>query len=413
MSEFRVWFFVVRICFAFTALSVDLAWGADAIQQRAIAAIEVARVQVQITSERPKLPDSANRFNQLEQRSKAETNDTMKGLSMSVSANDTLATLVEVPAAQLVIGGWVEGCPACRRLERDIKQILDPLGWKIGHGVTDQIRFVELPNSESVPRIVLFQNGVELKRWNGYRDPAFLSNELRSAWDQAPSLRLADAVGQGGTIHARSRIRQMLTWFHDNIGEGVKAELRWDRSGAQSFPLLAKGDWSAMALFGGYGHMQLSASGAKNLPIQSLGFGYRVDGEDITFDVDPVTMKGLASLLGQESVKNDAKSQAGYAPSSPVPEAGLVTIWSVFSIVRDIWSLLHPSCDLQLGGNLSATAVISGNALTVDFHHCPSIRLVALFTFNLVVKRVVITASNVHVDFSGSRIVQSRDFGVD
>jgi hypothetical protein len=398
MNESCLWSVLLRVCFALTALSVDCMAGPG--WQKAVASIAVADVQLRIASERPALPDSANRFSR----------------SMSMTIPGTTATTSDTIAAQLIIGVWRDGCPACRRLEKDLRQTLVPLGWTIGQGSTDQIRFVEVPGSEAVPQIVLLQNGIERKRWSGYRDPAFLSNELRRAWDQAMPQSSVTAVGRAGTIHAASQIRQLLSWFRDSIGEGVRAELRWDRSGTQSFPLLAKGDWSALALFGGYGHIQLSALGAKNLPVPSLGFGYRVDRDDITFDIDPVTMKGLASWLGPDDGQTKSTSQSPNAttlrPNTRVPEAGLITIWTVFSIVRDLWSLLHPSCDLQLGGNVSAAAVLSGDELAIEFQQCPSIRFVALFTFHLSVKRVVITQSNVHVEFGGSRIIQSRDFEV-
>lgn len=405
MTEFRLWSLLLRVCFALTALSVDCLAGSD--WQKAVAAVAVADAQLQIASERPDLPDSANRFSAGTSR------------SMSMTVPGTTATISDTIAAQLVVGVWRDGCPACRRLEKDVRQILGPLGWTIGHGSTDQIRFVELPSSEAVPQIVLLQNGVERKRWNGYRDPAFLSNELRDAWDQSVQPMSVAAAGRAGTIRGATQIRRMLSWFRESIGEGVRAELRWDRSGAQSFPLLAKGDWSALALFGGYGHVQLSAIGAQNLPIQSLGFAYRIDRDAITFDIDPVTMKGLASLLGPDDGRVKSTSQAMNVTSGPmsrsnttVPEAGFVTIWTVFSIIRDVWSLLHPTCDLQLGGNVSATAVLAGDEMTIEFQQCPSIKFVALFTFHLSVKRVVITQSNVHVEFQGSRVIQSRDFEV-
>ena len=69
--------------------------------------------------------------------------------------------------------------------------------------------------------------------------------------------------------------------------------------------------------------------------------------------------------------------------------------------------------DLLLGGNVSASAVLLGETITVDFQQCPSVKLVALFTFHLSVKQVVITEENVHVEFGGSRLVKSRDFAVE
>ena len=109
--------------------------------------------------------------------------------------------------------------------------------------------------------------------------------------------------GYGGAIQASSQIQQAIGWFRQYLGDGVVAEARWDRTGRQAFPLLAKGDWSAIAIFGAYGHLSLSAIGAKSLPAQSLGLGYNVSGPDISIDLDSVVMKGLAAKL---SVIQDA-----------------------------------------------------------------------------------------------------------
>ena len=159
-----------------------------------------------------------------------------------------------------------------------------------------------------------------------------------------------------------------------------------------------------MAVFGKFGHVQMSANGAAKLPIQSLGFGYKVDGDDITIDADPVTLKGLGATLNP-TIKHSL--QVG-APS----EIGPGTVLTIVSVIRGVWSLLNPTADLQLGGNVSATAVLTGDTLAVDFQQCPSIKLVALFTFQLRVERVEITETSLRVLFGGSRLVKERTFAV-
>lgn len=412
MESIRIWSFVLRIIFAFTVLSVDCLAGA--VQPKAVAAVAVARAQLQVALDRPELPDSANRLINKKPRSAQEAlvaREGNRGVLMSIASGQS--PLNDELPAQLVIGGWRQGCPACRRIEKEIHEVLGSLGWTIGHSATDQIRFVELPQTEAVPQIGLWQNGIELKKWNGYRDPAFLSHELRRAWDQAPHRLSIQHTGIAGSIHGTAHVRQILNWFRENMGESVKAEVRWDRSGAQSFPLLANQNWSALALFGGYGHFQLRAVGAKSLPIDSIGFGYRIESDDIILDADAARFKGLATQLGfpasRSTIENSAPAAASIQPSGVDP----LTFWTVLSIVRDIWSILHPSCDLILGGNVTATAVLQGDAITIEFQQCPSIRLVALFTFNLSVQQIVITETNVHVEFGGSRLVKSRDFRVE
>ncbi len=327
--------------------------------------------------------------------------------SMAVQFSQS-EVISETLPAQLVIGCWPGGtCPAGEHLRKRLIESLTPLGWQIGFKVDDQIRFVEISEQIPCPQVTLYQNGKSIQTWEGFQEPSVLSFALRKAWDSsnAPS-RVVAAAGAAGTISGRAQIRQMLDWFNTYVGENVRAEVRWDRSGAQSFPLLAKGDWSVLALFGKYGHIQMSAVGAKNLPLESIGFGYSIDGDDVSFDLDRITLAGLATKLGPGP-------EHSIASAGPAPQVSIMTLSTIVWIIRDIWCLLHPTCDLQLGGNVSATAVLAGSALTIDFQQMPSIKLVALFTFQLGVQRVVITESNVHVDFTGSRLVKSRDFRVE
>jgi hypothetical protein len=457
--QYAVWFSAVA---AFVLLPI-LAAFAGTPREKAIAAVAVARAALDIADELPVLEDktdhfiratpqplSHQEFADLKVKEKtAELVDERRRLIQSLeSSRDELERLQEkidkaeaakqtiaetIPAfpetiqpkreplrvefakqavisetlpAQLVIGGWVSGCPHCERLEREVRKALKPLRWTIGNAISDQIQFTHIPQTEAAPQIVLYQNGVEINRWTGYQDPAMLSRELRSAWDTAADLPSSQAVAAGpaGAIKASAQIKNSIDWFRSHVGEGVKASIRWDRSGAQSFPLLAHGDWSATAIFGRYGHMELAAPGAKDLPIDHIGFGYKVDGDDLTIDLDNVTLKGLAKQLSPNTPVAAGASQ----PS----QLGVMTAWTIVSILRDVWSLLHPTCDLQLGGNVTATAVLQGDVLTVDFQQAPSVKLVALFTFNLGVQRVTITEKNVHIDFSGSRLVKSRDFSV-
>jgi len=403
--------------------------------ERALAAVAVARAALDLADQNPVLPDRID--SALSQASPqpvtppVRVNPVLRNSSPNgpheadipgKDAHDATATSVVTSAirmeliqdqlraetlpAQLVIGHWEQGCAPCLRLKNDITTLLTPLGWQIGKQDTDQIRFVLVPTSQAVPQITLYQNGRVLRTWNQYTDPAELSRQLRAAWDDAPP-SIQDTVAEGqpaslGTIHARTQIKELIRWWRNHLGEGTRATFSWDRTGAQQFPLLAKGDWTAVALFGKSGRIEISAPGAASIPVDSFGFAYRLVGEDIVFDLDPVTIKGLALRLGPAT-------PAG----SPTPsQIDPMTAWTVVSIIRSVWSLLHPTCDLQLGCNVSATAVVRNNALTIDFQQCPSIKLVALFTFQLRVDRVELTESSVRVLFGGSRLVKERTFVV-
>jgi hypothetical protein len=408
-------------------------------QQRASAAIAVVRAALEIADEQPVLPDSnETKMPGLEntaasdqdvfssQKAAANASDSQRSLGSNLQVPKSSATSVtwrkmrievakqdilsDILPAQLVIGGWEQGCPACIRLEHDVKTTLTPHGWKIGDRSTDQIQFVHLPQTETAPRITLYQNGNVIKTWDQYVDPGTISRALRTAWDDAPplgqSVMSSAQAGMAGTLHAQSQIRTALAWWRDKIGEQNKGSMIWDRSGAQTFPLLAKGDWSATALFGTAGHIALSAKDARQLPIDALGFGYQIRGPDVLIDADPINVAGLADHLG-----GVVKPQA--AVPQPVGFIDPLTAWSIFSMVQGIYELLYPSCDLQLPGQVSASGTLVGETLSIDFRKGPTIKLVALFTFQLTVQRIEITESSVRLLFSGSRLVKERTFSVE
>ena len=393
--------------------------------RKAVAAVAIARAALEIAEERPILPDTRTRQAAFDLGKSSEQGDSGRGgveeqipTPMRIEF-PTAVVMNETLPAQLMIGHWARGCPAGDRLERDIRRLLTPLGWQIGNSSGDSIQFIHIPQTEPCPKVTLYQNGVILKSWEGYQDPAFLSNELRRAWDSAPTpSHLAATAGPAGVIHARSQIQSVFAWWRKEIGEGVTGSVNWDRTGAQAFPLLAQGDWTAQALFGKSGRIEVSAYGAKGLPVDSLGFGYRVIGDDMSFDCEPVLVKGLAAKLGagsnQGTLENGTYATHGTDEWKEVVPAGfgLMGIWTITTVVRDIFALLNPTCDLQLGGNVSATGVLKSDTLTIDFQQCPSVKLVALFTFQLSVKRVEITEQSIRVVFSGSRIVKERTFQV-
>ena len=378
--------------------------------RQATAALAVAQAALEIADERPILPDTrphsqSNSNSNVRPTSPHEAPGEPK-IPMRIEFPKT-AVLDDPLPAQLVVGHWAKGCAAGDRQERDIRRVLNPAGWRIGNGATDQIQFVHISQEEPCPQLTLYQNGVVLSSWNSYQDPVFLSHELRRAWDSAPTPQLTMVTaGPAGVLHARFQIESALACWREHIGEGTIIKVSWDRTGAQTFPLLAKGDWSAVALFGQSGRIEVAATGAKSIPINSLGLGYRVTGEDISIDLDPVLLKGLATRLGT------ANKQTYETNEDPVSRIGPMTMWTITTIVRDVFSLLHPSCDLQLGGNLSATAELNGELLAIDFQQGPSIKLIALFTFQLSVKRVEITPKSVRLVFGGSRLVKERTFQV-
>lgn len=355
--------------------------------EKAIAAVVVARAQIAIADDQPSLPASAV---------VAENVAIVEPIRLEIPQQSPVSYVMR---AQLVVRHWARGCARGDRQVREIEKNLKPLKWSIGNGPENQIQIVTTEDqSYPCPTIELYQRGTMIQTWTGYQATEFLSHELLSAWNGAGPSSAISQAGPAGAIQGRQQIQDVLSWWRANIGEGIKATGRWDRTGAQSFPLLAKGDWPIGALCGKYGHVEASAKGSK-FPIEAIGFGYRIAGDDVTLDLDPVTIKGLKL------------SQSDTMQSNP-SEFGPGTLLTVLTVVRGIYSLLHPSCDLQLGGTVSASGVLTGDTLAIDFENCPSIKLVALFTFQLAVKRVEIKADSVRVMFTGSSIVKERTFAV-
>lgn len=331
-------------------------------------------------------------------------NDPSRPMFMRMELSTSTGPISEHLPAQMVIGHWAKGCPVGDLLVRDVDRRLTKLNWKTGESAENQVRFIEVPSTIDCPTIWFYQNGTIVETLTGYQDPIALAQKLRSYWDSAPNPSQVSGGSVCGSIQASSQVRMGMGWFRDYIGEGVKAQFRWDRSGMQAFPLLAKGDWGNLALLGRYGHFQLSAFGAKNLPLQEVGFGYKVDDDGVpTLDLDPIVLKMLTMRVGP-----NVPQMASGEP----PQVGLMTLWTIVTVVRDIFSILNPTCDLQLGGCVSATAVLNGDTLSIDFQQCPSIKLVALFTFQLQVNRIEVKEHSVRVLFGGSRLVKERTFEV-
>jgi hypothetical protein len=214
-----------------------------------------------------------------------------------------------------------------------------------------------------------------------------------------------------GSLNVRSYVEQATTYIRDYIGEDKEMSFNLDRTGAQTFPLLKKGtDWSALAMFGRSGRVTLSTV-SEMVPVNTMGFGYRVEGEDISIDVDAIVFKGLANRLKTSS--SDGMGSGDIEMAEKPMGFDPATILTVLSVIRGVYMLLNPQADLQLGGNISATAILNGDTLTVNFDQGPSIRFVMFMQFQLAVKSVVITPTNIRLNYTGSRWFTYNDFAVE
>lgn len=214
-----------------------------------------------------------------------------------------------------------------------------------------------------------------------------------------------------GSLNIRSYVEQATTYIRDYIGEDKEMSFNLDRTGAQTFPLMKKGtDWSALAMFGRSGRITLSTV-SDMVPVKTMGFGYRVEGEDISIDVDAIVFKGLANRLKTSS--SDGMGSGDIEMAEKPMGFDPATILTVLTVMRSVYMLLNPQADLQLGGNISATGVLHQDTLTVNFDQGPSIRFVMFMQFQLAVKSVVITPTNIRLNYTGSRWFTYNDFAVE
>lgn len=215
-----------------------------------------------------------------------------------------------------------------------------------------------------------------------------------------------EAMGYGGTLSCRPLIESAIRTIRERIGENIVMEAAWDRTGRQEFPILGDGanrSYPAIEIFGASGRFRLSAVGA-SLPLDSIGFRYRVDGDDIAIDPDEMIFKGLARRF-DDSTSAPSSTPAGMDP--------LTIAWTVFSVIRIAWQVMHPKIAILLGGNVSCKAVLQGDTLTITFTQCPSVRLTILWETVFEVPSVQISAEKAAVALHGEGIIGSRVHGRD
>lgn len=248
-------------------------------------------------------------------------------------------------------------------------------------------------------------------------------NELASFVRNSIPDNSANLAAAGGMmkLHASAEIAAFIEFWIQRIGvkkadgSPVKMSFAWRRTGGQTFPLLHSQpkQWSTPNIFGTLGEFEFSAPGSK-LPIEPILVGYRrshgqllLRGE-ISIDEKMLGLPGDVDLANSSDISFDL-SQA--TPNGCDP----MTLLTIVSVIRTIFSLLNPTCDLTLGGQVTATAWYdeANGQMVIDFGDAPMIKLVWLFEFDLSLKQLKFVPTNLHLEFNGSRLVKSRDIPVE
>ena len=310
--------------------------------------------------------------------------------------------------------GWCTNCPIVKQRlgsgNADV-QIIYTDERAPGEQVYPAIRFMGpngkwfYPAAEDGESYVIPKNAEELAGF------------VKRKWSQSLCLSPSESAG---AFHAKSEIESAIAFWKDHIGikqtdgKPVIVSFVWRRTGGQTFPLIHQQpqQWSCKAIFGSLGEFEIEAPGSK-LAVQPILLGYRRS-------ADRLLLRGEISISETElglpgDVGNTAASAYETSTAAAQPAGfGPMTLLTIFSIVRDIVAILNPTCDLTLGGEVSATAFYdeSSNAIQVDFQQMPGVKLVVLFEFDLRVKQLVISPERLHVEFGGSQWIKSRDFAV-
>lgn len=204
-----------------------------------------------------------------------------------------------------------------------------------------------------------------------------------------------DPTGYGGSLSCRPMVEAAIAAMRQYVGEARPLEIRWDRTGKQEFPVNGTIP-TAGDLFGKAGRFSIAAPGAVGLLVDSVGFAYLIDGDDVCLDLDQLRVKGLAAMM--------PTSATGSQPAGIDP---LTIAWTVFTLVRVIYGILNPKLSVLLGGNISLKATLDGSTLTIAFSECPSIKLVAFWEFHLAVTGAIVTAEKAVVSLHGNGLIES------
>lgn len=204
-----------------------------------------------------------------------------------------------------------------------------------------------------------------------------------------------------GTLHAKEWIQSGIDWFRWKVGENRPVSFKWDRTGPQEMPI-SRASVDPVAILGRSGRIELSVDEAVNLPVNALGFGYVLDGNDVEIDLDKTRLKRILSHFGDETTDDQPKA-VGVSPG---------TILTIFSVIRAIYLLRHPKFDLLIGGNITAKCVLVGDTLTVTFDQGPGVVYTSFFRVQLRLESVEITTERVVCHFSGSRLMPQATFEV-
>ena len=372
-------------------------------KQQATASVAVALVQLEIADERPALPDHPpNTSAQPQSNSLPRRNSEPMRIDWQSQVRSRIndRPVVTFYTGEKAYGnGWCHHCPRYQKLFSD------------GNDRVQVIYSTEIaPGDQVYPALRFHGSGGDClypaNKHGDYKLPDSL-DELADIVERNTPSHSYEAAGSAGVVHAKQQISDAINQFRHYVGEQNPVSVEWERNGIEQLPMFACSEWTTRNIFGTEGRFEFSSPHGTYLPVKQFAFGYRLRGNDIIVDPDPVVLDGLANRL------NPSQSQVyGELPAGMIGIDDMLVAYNVFSMLRDICALLRPSCDLELPSELIASIVLDDNTLNVTFDKPATVRLTWLFTFRMQIKSVAISEQRVFVEFGGNRFVKSREFAV-
>lgn len=196
-------------------------------------------------------------------------------------------------------------------------------------------------------------------------------------------------VGAAAPLQIRAKVLQVQDWIRRFVGEGVRINFEWSRTGLQTFNLLGHRP-TKEDIFGRSGELRASAP-QSHLVIDEPSLAYRVRGRDIIYDFH------FVHVGGAEDAPGDA-----VGASDPNQAVGAIGLMGVVSILSFVWQILNPELTLSVPGEVGCQLLLTGETLSIDIlNPLPAVHFRVLLAFTAGVSRIVVKPDLLHIDLSG------------
>jgi hypothetical protein len=145
-------------------------------------------------------------------------------------------------------------------------------------------------------------------------------------------------------------VESVLNSVRQYFPDGSNIKIGWQRVGGKS-ALLVSGSHELVDILGSSGRIDMQAEGSGNLPLNKLGFGYRIQAGKIAIKLDEVEF----ALPGGDTVSSSVEV------GNP-----LLIAWTILGAIKNVYDVFHPTIDLYLAENIALTATI-GETCSIRF----------------------------------------------